>query len=160
MIVFRLSVIKLFVMKNNIFFSLAILLITASCSKQGALKQQDNLSENLKQSEAGIKWTWVNTVGGIGGVTKQPGSDITLALSDSTYSVSVSDIVKEEGKYKIAVNTEGDAVLVFDKNIDVENLYMQQEEKIIIMNDNDLQLFENTITDGFLHKFKKTVIVD
>ncbi len=101
-------------------------------------------------------WHWVFSQGGIGGVTINPSSAfIYLALnSDSTYSIRVGSDIVQEGSYAMYLS-QGNSILHFDKKPEVANLNLQQDEQLVSLNPDSLQLMDYSITDGFLHHFKK-----
>lgn len=137
---------------NNIKLILAAgcCMVALSCQKQPASATITNINTGPDS------WHWVFSEGGIGGATINPSSAfIYLTMnSDSSYSIRVGSDIVQEGSYTMYIS-QGNSILHFDKKPGVANLNLQQDEQVVSLTTDSLQLMDYSITDGFVHHFKK-----
>lgn len=133
------------------FFSLAmaslLFLLLFSCRKE----------QQVRTSPVVGQWQWVQSSGGFVYSVSKPsaGKSVTLTLNkDFTFVASLNTLSRSQGTYSFTIQG-GDSVIVFDKTIQVDGLFLREQQILERADDTNLALFDYSISDGYSHQFQR-----
>ena len=127
--------------------------LTYSCSKNNA---EDPPSANNQKTITG-EWKWIRSVSGWGDIrTANADSTIILKLNtDSSYTVSLNNMVKYTGNFSSTIIPAADSLLViqFGQNMSVNGLRILNVQAVAYFNNDTCRLYDYGIADGYSHLY-------
>jgi len=130
---------------TNLLFST---ILSYSCSK-------NNVTVSDTPKTISGEWRWIKSESGWGGI-EMPGADSTITLklnNDSSYLVSLNNVVKYSGNYSSLLSPDSLLVLQFDQNIEVSRLRIQKSQSVVYFNNDSCRLYDYQIADGYSHLY-------
>jgi hypothetical protein len=124
-----------------------LLMLLTSCEKEQARTMGDH--------PLVAAWIWKHSIGGIAGQTVSPSSNATVLLnfySDYTYIAKVNGQTAAQGTFALAANGNS-TVIQFDKTISADKLLLQKDQRLSKLEDGQLIINDNNISDGYGHYF-------
>jgi len=144
------------IMKNIISFlaSMIFLLMLYSCSKSS----HDSTFQNDPNAITG-EWKWIGSRTGWGSPI-DPNSDSVIILKlnrDSSYLLSLNNIVKYSGIFSSRLMPDMDSLLVleFNSHMQVNQLKLNNKESILYFKNDTCQLYDFGTADGSVHSFHR-----
>lgn len=129
----------------NIYFFIFLVLVTVGCNKENDCLHGSN---DLKG-----EWTWVESVGGIGGWTLTPESqNVTkkLVIDDVTFSEFVNDSLIFKSTYTLGIS-EKELLGTTEKTY---IRYQSGNPQAILINEADLELIDQCY-DCYSHRYRR-----
>lgn len=156
--VFRCNALKALVVRYNkitmksLFFVtmlMALFLSLFSCRKD----------KQYVSSQVVGQWKWMQSSGGFIGnqvVGPAAGNSVTLTLKkDFTYVASLNNQPQSNGIYSFTTIQSGDTVIRFDKMVQIERLFLQEEQLLEPTENTRLALFDYSTSEGHSHQFQR-----
>lgn len=105
------------------------------------------------------QWQWMQSSGGFTGnqvAIPGAGNSVTLKLNkDFTYVASLNNQPQSNGAYSFTTIQSGDTVIRFDKMVQVEGLFLWEQQLLERSENTNLALFDYSISDGYSHQFRR-----
>jgi hypothetical protein len=105
------------------------------------------------------QWRWIQSSGGfIGNQVVKPATTefVTVTLSkDFTYVASLNNQPMSRGNFFFTTLQTGDTVIHFDKVVQVDKLYLQDQQLLERADNSYLALFDYSVSEGRSHQFQR-----